>query len=312
MKEVQQAVKTVSLRKKIMRLAVPAILEMILGTVVWVADTAMIGRLSAEALSAVGLGGQLAFNVTYVFGALGDGALAMVSRSVGAGDRKRADYVSEQALIMSACLGVILALIYFFGAEWIFELLTDDPEVIALGTKYLRILAFAVTFMVPTYVVNCALRGAGNTVVPMLSAAIGNILNIAGDYVFIFGNFGFPRMEVEGAALATTISQIVAALVTLGYAGSGRANITINLKKAGLPDLKLMRGLFSLSLPSSLEELSFGASRLLSSAWINRLGTMAFAAHQVAVTGESLSFMPGYGFSVAASAIVGQSLGAKD
>ncbi|MDN5332387.1 MAG: hypothetical protein PWP45_1612 [Tepidanaerobacteraceae bacterium] len=312
MKEAVQAAKKDSLRKQIMRLAVPAILEMISGTVVWVADTAMIGRLSAEALSAVGLGGQLAFNVTYVFGALGDGALAMVSRSVGAGERKRANYISEQALLMSAHLGVFLGLIYYFCAGRIFELLTKDPEVIALGEEYLKILAFGVALMVPTYVVNSALRGAGNTVVPMLSAAIGNILNIIGDYVLIFGNFGFPRMEVQGAALATTISQIAAALVTFGYASSGRANITINVKKIGIPDLKLMHRLFSLSLPSSLEELSFGASRLISSIWINRLGTTAFAAHQVAVTGESMSFMPGYGFSVAASAIVGQSLGAKN
>ncbi|SHM61393.1 putative efflux protein, MATE family [Caldanaerovirga acetigignens] len=312
MKEVRQAVKTFSLRKKIMRLSLPAIFEMISGTIVWVADTAMIGRLSAEALNAVGLGGQLAFNVTYIFGTLGDGVLAMVSRYIGGGDKKRANYVSEQALIMSACLGIILTIIYFFGAEWIFGLLTDDPEVIVIGTKYMKILAFAVTFMVPTYVVNCALRGAGNAVVPMLSAAIGNFLNIVGDYAFIFGNFGFPRMEVEGAALATTISQIVAAVITLGYAGSGRAYVTINFNKLAFLDLKLMRGLFSLSLPSFLEELSFGASRMLSSIWINRLGTMAFAAHQVAVTGESLSFMPGYGFSVAASAIVGQSLGAKE
>jgi len=165
--------------------------------------------------------------------------------------------------------------------------------------------------MVPSYVVNSALRGAGNTVVPMLSAATGNILNVVGDYVLIFGHFGFPRMEVEGAALASAISQIVAALIALIYAGSGRANVAIDFK-ALIPDFGLMRELTRISLPASMEELSYTTSRLLCSAWINRLGTVAFAAHQVAVTGESISFMPGYGFSVAASAMVGQNLGAND
>lgn len=299
------------LRRKIMALAFPAILEMLSGTLVWATDTAMVGRLSAEALSAVGLGGQIVFNVVYVFGALGVGALAMVSRSIGAGDKKRADYITSQAFIMAVCLGIILALIYFFCAERIYGMLSDDPEVVALGTKYVKILALGVVFMVPSYVVNSALRGAGNTVVPMLSAATGNILNVVGDYVLIFGHFGFPRMEVEGAALASAISQIVAALIALIYAGSGRANIEIDFK-ALIPDFGMMRELTRISLPASMEELSYTTSRLLCSAWINRLGTVAFAAHQVAVTGESISFMPGYGFSVAASAMVGQNLGAND
>ncbi|MCG0275556.1 MAG: MATE family efflux transporter [Thermosediminibacteraceae bacterium] len=311
-KEAIQAASLYSLRKQIMRLAWPAILEMISGMVVWTADTAMVGRLSAEALSAVGLGGQLAFNITYVFGALEVGTLAMVSRSVGAGEKERANYIAKQALLISAVLGILLCLIYYFAATPIFHLLTRDSEVIALGAEYLRIVSIGIAFMIPTYVMNSALRGAGNTTVPMISAATGNMLNIIGDYVLIFGHFGFPRMEVKGAALATTISQIVAATITFGYVCSGRGDLKLNIKKINLPDFKLIKHLVHLSLPSCMEEFSLSTSRLISSIWINRLGTISFAAHQVTLSAESISFMPGYGFSVAASTMVGQSLGAKD
>ncbi|TYP57577.1 MATE family efflux transporter [Thermosediminibacter litoriperuensis] len=300
------------LRRQIMSLAWPAILEMISGTIVWTVDTAMIGRLSAGALSAVGLGGQLAFTVTFVFGALGVGTSAMVARYIGAGENERAGYIAGQAVLVSLILGAILGLLCNLGAVSIFRTITRDPLVASLGADYLKIVAVGVAFMVPTLVMNSALRGAGNTAIPMISAAMGNILNIIGDYALIFGNLGFPRLEVKGAAIATAFAQIAAAAVTFGYVTSGFGCIKLDIKKLSRIDLKLMGRIISLSVPASMEELSYSASRLISSIWINRLGTAAFAAHQVAVTAESMSFMPGYGFSVAASTVVGQSLGAKD
>ncbi|ADL07542.1 MATE family efflux transporter [Thermosediminibacter oceani] len=312
MKQASQAGNRYLLRKRIMSLAWPAILEMISGTIVWTVDTAMVGRLSAGALSAVGLGAQLAFTVTFVFGALGVGTSAMVARSVGAGENKRADYIAGQALLISLVLGAILGLLYNLGAVPIFRALTRDPVVASLGADYLKIVAVGVAFMVPTLVMNSALRGAGNTTIPMISAATGNILNIIGDYALIFGNLGFPRLEVKGAAIATTFAQIVAAAVTFGYVSSGFGPIKLDFRKLSRIDLKLMGRIVSLSLPASMEELSYSASRLISAIWINRLGTTAFAAHQVAVSAESMSFMPGYGFSVAASTMVGQNLGARD
>lgn len=299
------------LKKDIFNLAWPAILEMVLSTAVWIFDTAMVGRLSAEALSAVGLGSQLAYTVTFVFAALGVGTAAMVARFTGAGEPEKADHVAAQSFLIACMIGLVLGILNFLGAGFFFSLVMKDPRVILLGMDYMRIVSIGIVFMVPTMVLNSALRGAGNTRLPMISALLGNSLNILGDYVLIFGHFGFPRLEVSGAAMATSIAQICGAAVTIGYVSLARKEIKLKFREIMKIDPHLLWQLVDLSLPASLEEFSYSGSRLISSMWIANLGTVAFAANQVAVSAESMSFMPGYGFSVAASTLVGQNLGAK-
>ncbi|RKL61878.1 MATE family efflux transporter [Thermoanaerobacteraceae bacterium SP2] len=299
------------LKKGIFNLAWPAILEMVLSTAVWIFDTAMVGRLSAEALSAVGLGSQLAYTVTFVFAALGVGTAAMVARFTGAGEPEKVDHVAAQSFLIACVIGLFLGILNFLGAGFFFSLVMKDPRVIILGTDYMRIVSVGIVFMVPTLVLNSALRGAGNTRLPMISALLGNSLNILGDYVLIFGHFGFPRLEVSGAAVATSIAQICGAAVTIGYVTLAKKEIKLKFKEIMKIDPRLLWQLVDLSLPASLEEFSYSGSRLISSMWIANLGTVAFAANQVAVSAESMSFMPGYGFSIAASTLVGQNLGSK-
>lgn len=186
----------------------------------------------------------------------------------------------------------------------------EDPVVVSLGISYVKIITIGVIFMIPTMVMNAALRGAGNTRLPMVSALIANTLNIVGDYVLIFGHFGFPQMGVKGAAIATTLAQVCGFIITISYLILGKDVIRLNLKETIKIDINVIKQLSKLSIPSCMEEFSHSGSRLISSIWIARLGTISFAAHQVAVSAESMSFMPGHGFSVAASTLVGQNLGA--
>ena len=129
-------------------------------------------------------------------------------------------------------------------------------------------------------------------------------------YVLIFGKYGFPRMEVKGAALATALAQAIGAIIIIIYLLYGKDVIKLDLKKFFKIDSDIIQQISKLSIPSCLEEFSHSGSRLISSIWIARLGTIPFAAHQVTVSAESMSFMPGFGFSVAASTLMGQNLGA--
>lgn len=300
-----------SLNRIIFRLAMPAILENILHTAVWMFDTAMVGRLSAEALSAVGFGSQLAFTLVNIIGAMGIGTSALVARHVGADQPEKANKVIAQSFLISVTISIVLMVINILLARPFFSLTMKDPEVISLGITYVKIVSFGIIFLIPTMVLNAALRGAGNTRLPMMSALVANTINIVGDYVLIFGYFGFPRMEIKGAALATVLSQIVGGIITFSYLLLGKDIVKLNLKEAVKIDIDVVKQLSKLSLPSCLEEFSHSGSRLISSIWITRMGTVPFAAHQVAVSAESMSFMPGYGFSVAASTLTGQCLGAE-
>ena len=300
------------LRRAIRRLAWPAILEMGLHMLVGVVDTAMVGRLGAEEIAGVALGSNVVFSVIFVFAAIGIGAAAMVSRFIGAQDQQQADKVAAQALVMALVLGVTMAMAGHLFSASIFSLSRTESAVQQIATSYLRIVSVSTLLMLPQFVGNAMLRAAGDTRTPLVLAAFANVLNIVGDYVLIFGWGRIPALGVTGAALATTGAQLIGALVNLLLIFSGKLALKISPTQLRVWDFDLIKRIFRLSAPAALEELSFTINGLAMFFLIGRLGTISLAAHQVAMTVESVSFMPGHGFAIAASTLAGQHLGAKD
>ncbi len=298
------------LRKVILSLAWPVILEMALHMIVWVFDTAMVGRLSAQALSAVGLAGAIVFTVTFIFGSLGAGTMAIVARYIGAGRKEKAEDTASQAMGLGFLTGIGVTLSLFFFSDRLLACFVKDVDVLHLAITYTRTTSMAIGFMIVLSVGSSIMRGTGNTKTPMAIAGITNGINIIGDYVLIFGHFGFPRLEVDGAAIATAGAQIIGSLIMMGLLLYGVTGIRVRFSKMFKLDAYEIRRIIKLSFPAAMEEFTHSGSRVVSSLWIAGMGHIAFAANQVAVTAESISFMPGYGFAVAASAIVGQNMGA--
>jgi MATE family multidrug resistance protein len=300
------------LQKRILMLAWPVIMEMALHTAVWVIDTAMVGRLNAEALNAVGLGGQIIFTVTSIFAGVGVGAMVLVARYTGANRKEDMNSAASQGLGIGIVVGIALAMILGCGSRPLLAFFVGDEKVLELGIDYMRITSVSAAFMVPLNVASSIMRGMGNTKTPMIIASIANIINIVGDYVLIFGRFGFPRLEVTGAAIATAAGQIIASIIIVGILMSGRSGVRICMADMFRLSGSMIRRIIRLSIPASLEEFTHSGSRVISSLWITSMGPAAFAANSVAVSAESISFMPGYGFAVAASTLVGQNLGARN
>ncbi|NLY50060.1 MAG: MATE family efflux transporter, partial [Firmicutes bacterium] len=293
-------------------MAGPAILEMGLHMLVEVVDTAMVGRLGAQELAAVALGSRVIFSTIFVFAAVGTGAAALVARAVGARDQAAADRAAGQALALAFLLGLIMALGGYTLAGPLFKLTKAEAVVQALAQQYLKIVILSTTLMLPLFVVNALLRGAGDTRTPLILAALTNILNIVGDYVLIFGWGPFPALGVRGAALATAGAQLIGAIVGLSLVFRGRAVIQVQPRLLLRWDSSLVRRILRLSAPVGLEELTYTVASLMVFFLVSNLGTESLAAHQVALTTEGLSFMPGFGFSIAAATLTGQYLGAKD
>ncbi|MEN1759370.1 MATE family efflux transporter [Anoxynatronum sibiricum] len=301
---------TVSLNKQIMVLAGPAIMEMLMHTLVWTADTAMVGRLTPADIAAVNLGAHMMFTIAAIFGALGTGATAMVARAIGADNSEKATHTASQAMGLSIILGLVIATVGMLMAQPIFEKLVDDPLVIDKGSEYMRIVYIGAYFLIPQMVGNAIIRGSGNTFIPLLSAVVANVFNIVADYALIFGKFGFPAMGSRGAAIATGTAQILGACVTFYYLFRGSGTIRLSFRNLFHFESTSVKNLVKLSIPAGLEVTMNEGSRLVSSFWIAQLGTVSYAAHSLAVAGESVSFMPGYGFAVAAATLMGQRLGA--
>ncbi len=296
----------------ILVMAWPVVVEMGLHTFVWIFDTAMVMRLGAHEATAVEYGAMVMFNSLMIIGALGIGANSLVARYTGARDMKQAALTGGQALSLSLLLTAAFVVCGAVLGSPLFNWVIKDPLTISLTEDYFYMALYSGGFaFLPLLVASGIIRGTGNTKVPMKIALVANIYNVIGDYVLIFGHFGFPAMGVEGAALATGSAQLIGFLLSLGYLFIKRDRLLpfklscmFPLRKTEV--LKVLR----LSIPAGAEEFTHGGSRLITASWITALGPVAFAANAAAIAAESFSFMPGQAFAIVATTLVGQRLGA--
>ena len=299
------------IRKRIINLALPALAEMTLMTLVSMADMIMVGRLGPWAITAVGLSNQPMFVAMSVFMALNVGATALVARSIGAKKPEDAFKVARQALVIASAMGAILAVFGVVFAESILSLMGAQPDALVPGTKYLRIVAAGLVFQGATISLGASLRGAGDTKTPMSVNLVANIVNVVGNYLLIFGHLGFPRLEVVGAAIPTTISRFVAFILIMRKVFGHRGAIKMSTTDSFRLDKQTTGRIFKIGLPAALEQLVMRSGQMVFARIVSSFGTVTYAAHQVALNAEGLSFTPPQAFQTAATALTGQSLGAK-
>ncbi len=186
---------------------------------------------------------------------------------------------------------------------------TTEPEVISLAADYIRILALALVFNYLLMLINATLRGAGDTKTPMKITAIVNLINIVGNAFLIFGLGPFPQLGVLGAAIATAFAQFCGGILALNSLLRSK-KISVSFRNSLKFDFKIIKRIFNIGVPAAIEQGSLRIGQLLYTVIIASLGTVSYAAHQVALNAESISFNPGFGFALAATTLVGQNLGA--
>lgn len=301
-----------TLRSTIIRLAMPAVIENMLMTVVFVADTLIVGWLQDElSLAAVSLAGVFIWVADALFMALAVGATAVVARAWGACDRARAQAAAGQAILLSYLGSLVVVALLFPNTERYMRLMGAAPAVAELGDQYLRWAVGASLFGFPLTVSNGIMRGAGDTRTPMYITFVMNAWNIVGAYLLVFGIGPFPAYGVVGAGIAVGTARALGGTLALLLLVLGGTPIQVPLRAVLRWDPSLLRTLTQLAMPAAAEHLVQRAGSAIFTRIISVLGTTALAAHQVAVSLESLSFMPGVGLAVATTTIVGQALGAK-
>mgnify|MGYP005853971993 CR=1 FL=1 len=289
---------TADARRRILALAWPAVVEMTLHTFVWMFDTAMVARLGAVSLSSVGLGAQVYFTLVWVLAGLGTGTLAIVARHWGAGEDREAGRAASQALALAAGVGTAAGTVMYAAAPLVYRAAGLGGEVEALGVQYLRTVSPGAPLYLVAMVANSAMRGTGDTRTPLLIIAVANSINVAGDYLLIFGPWGLPAMGVRGAAVASLLAQVTAGLLATAQLFSRRARVRASLREVLHPGLPVVRRIVRLGVPSGAENLLMDGARTVNMFIVAALGTTSFAAAQVALAAESIAFMPGYGLAV--------------
>ena len=293
--------------QKILKLSIPAAINSLLDMLQVVTDLIMVGRISAFAVAAVGLGLQSLMLVFAVLTVLHVGTSALLSRFVGAGRMKRASIGLSTLLRFAFMLSIPAMVAWYFFASNIYVWFGTAPEVVALGEDYVQMLTWMMPFIFIKMVFVSSLNSAGDTTTPMKVKIVSIILNIILNYLFIFGNYGFPELGVMGAAVGTVIVNALEFLVyVVLYVRGNTPFVPMTLFSR-----TLLRRALKVGIPASIERsLTFG-SFMLFTVVIAHYGTAVLAGYQIGLRVEGLAFMPGIGFTIAAMALMGQGLGAK-
>ncbi|WP_376791962.1 MATE family efflux transporter [Thermoflexus sp.] len=293
----------------VLQLAWPAVLEQLLNIVVDWTDAYLAGHLGTVALAAVGLSGQLINLVAVFFGALGVGATALVARAVGAGDRNQAGRITLQALVSAGAFGFAGTAFAYIGGAWLFAALGAEPAVNTAARTYLNITALSFPAMAILFVGNAALRGAGDTLTPMRTWAVVVFANAIMAWT-LSGPWSPFRLGIVGLAIAAASARVIGAVQVGIRLWRGTPRLALPRQELGIEG-NLLKRILRVGLPAGAEQLLLQLALLNLTGVITGLGTAAYAAHQIGLRVMSLSFLPGWGFAVAASTLTGQALGAK-
>jgi multidrug resistance protein, MATE family len=299
------------IRRDVLRLALPAMGEQLLSMLVGIVDTFLVGHLGASSLAAVGLANQWVFMATSLFGAIATGSTALIARFVGAKDPELANQVLRQSMLLAVGIGLIATILGVLFAGPAVMLLGAQDDAIELSTDYLRVVSSIFLFSTLMFVSNASLRGAGDTRTPLYIMLVVNAINILVAWTAINGPFGLPKLGVVGSALGAATARLVGGVLAVTILLRGRAGVRLRMVPLR-PDWQMIRRILHVGLPTGMEQILFRTGHMVFARILAELGMVTYAANQVAINAMSISFMPGFGFALAATTLVGQGLGAKD
>lgn len=297
--------------KQVCLLIIPMALQNLINVGVQAADVFMLGRVGEKVLSGASLAGQIQFIMTLILFGTTSGATVLTAQYWGKKDTR----TIEKILGMGMLIGIGGALAFALAAELIPETLlriyTNDPEVIAEGAKYLRIVALSYVIMAATQVYLYIMRSIERVVIATVVYGASLIVNIIVNAVLIFGLMGFPKMGIEGAAIGTLISRILGLMIVIWYAKFRNKVVRFHLSDMWNIDKVLLKDFLFYATPVILNELVWGMGSSANTAVIGHLGSAAVAANSVVQVVRELSTVVVFGVSNATAIYLGKTIGER-
>jgi len=301
-----------ALSKDVLRLATPVTLGMLTFTLLSIVDTAMLGRLGAVPLAAAGVAGVLYFAVVFPISSMSVGTQSLVARRFGEGNEQHCGQILNTGLALCLAFGIPLVIAAPWLAGVIAPLSSNDPQVIEAGAVYLQYRLLGSSFMLLNFVSSGFFAGIGKTKHQLVGSIFITATNILLDYLLIFGHAGFPKMGIQGAAIASSIAL-----------GVGTIYYMIVLMLPGYRSrygafqrpwfaARWLRPMVRLSSPILAQRILSNGAWAIFFALIARIGTVELAATNVMRSIFHLSIMIAVGLGTASAALIGQNLGAKN
>lgn len=297
-----------------LRLAVPVLVEQSLHVLVGFSDTILAGQyLSTSELAAMGMLNYVLWAIETCFAIVAVGSTAVVARSIGASDIPAARRAMHQSFLLGIALAAGLMIVGFAMVDRLVSALALSGDAAANAARYIRFLLAILPLVMAEFVGIACLRAAGDTVAGLIVMFSANCVNVSVSWSLVRGveTLGIPRLGWDGLAIGTSLSFSIAGLAILAMLARGRSGMQLSARELR-PHWPTMRRLLHVGLPGGGDQLAIVCCHLLYVRAINGLGELATAAHGVGVRIESMAYLPGYAFHVAAQTLAGQFLGAGD
>lgn len=296
--------------KLVTTMSLPMIISMLVQALYNVVDSMFVSRVSENALTAVSLAFPAQNLMIAVATGTAVGVNALLSKSLGEKDNKKANLIAENGVFLSL-VGFLIFLIFgLFGTGIFFRSQTDIKEIIDYGSDYLTVCCCFSFGVFGQIMFERLMQATGRTFYTLITQGVGAVVNIILDPIFIFGKFGVPRMEAKGAAVATVIGQIVACILAIILNKFKNPDVTLKLKEFK-PNMKIIGKIYAIGVPSIIM-VAIGSIMTYS---INKI-LIGFTATAAAVFGvffklQSFVFMPVFGLNNGVIPIVAYNYGAK-
>ena len=282
--------------KLLISMAVPMMLSMLVQALYNVVDSIFVARISEDALTAVSLAFPVQNLMIAVGAGTGVGVNALLSKSLGEKNQKMANKAAHNGILLMLFSFIACALFGLFGSRWFFTTQTEDLVLIEYGQQYLSVVMLFSFGLYGQFITERLLQATGRTLYTMVTQGLGAIINIILDPIMIFGLLGFPALGITGAAVATVVGQMIAALLGLWFNVKKNPDIQLSVKELKL-DGGVIRKIYSVGVPSIImgsigSVMTYGMNRIL----------MGFSSTAAAVFGvyfklQSFFFMPVFGLN---------------
>jgi putative MATE family efflux protein len=297
-------------------LALPVLAEESLNLLVGYTDFFLAGRFlpGDEPLAAMSFVAYLLWVVPSLFSFVGIGALALVARLVGGGQRHDAAHATRQALMLGLALAAIGTVAAIVLGQSFARAMGLQGEAARLATRYIWIISPAIPLIMVEQVGTACLRGAGDTFSGMAARVVVNLVDMALSASLVIGWGWLPDLGWDGLAIGSACGHAIGGLIILARLVQGRGGVSLRDREgqrpSWRPDWPTMQRMLRVGIPGGLDVVAVIACHLVYVAIINRLGTLSQAAHGLGVQIEAMSYLPGSAFQVAAATLAGQALGA--
>jgi len=299
----------------ILKTSLPAVIDLSSQTIMWTIEAIFIGRLSAEAFAGVGMAIQivvvfLTLLLTFVMG-----AGIIMNRHLGARDYWQANHIFGQAMIIGIIMAFLFGLTWYSGAIHMFRLIEEEGEVAlarTAGVTYLRTLAWFAPLLVTNFVAVGIIRCIGDTRHSMLVNVLINGINLALCPTLVFGWFGMPRLEVQGAALAVGIAHSIGFCVTFYLLRRRKVSVFLSFRELASPRWESFKLLFNSGWPTTVEQLTWALGQLVVTGYTAKMGVVVLSTQTLFVRIQNVLSMIYMGFSLAAMSTMGKNLGAEN